>query len=76
MDGLARVLLEAQAAGCAIAAPRGVEEQPELAGAAVARLVEDDALRGRRAGSARASAAAGSSFADVAAELERALRER
>ncbi len=69
LDGLARVLLEAQAAGCAIAAPRGVEEQPELAGASVARLVEDEALRAAEQERARA-AAAGNSFADVAAELE------
>ena len=53
LDGLARVLLEAQAAGCAIAAPRGVEDQPELAGAAVAQ-----ARRGRRAARRRAGARA------------------
>jgi predicted metal-dependent phosphoesterase TrpH len=69
LDGLARVLLEAQAAGCAIAAPYGVEEQPELAGAAVARLVEDDGLRAVEQERACA-AAAGSSFAVVAEELE------
>ena len=40
----ARSLLEAQAAGCAIAAPRGLDEQPELAAAAAARLAEDDEL--------------------------------
>ena len=34
IEGRPRVLLEAQAAGCAIAAPAGVEEQPELAAAA------------------------------------------
>ena len=69
-DGLARVLLEAQAAGCAIATPSGVDAQPELAGAAVARLVEDDALREAEQQRSRASAAH-SSFADVGAELER-----
>jgi predicted metal-dependent phosphoesterase TrpH len=68
-DGLARVLLEARAAGCAIATPNGVEDQPELAGAAVARLVEDDALRAAEQERARA-AASGSSFDEVAAELE------
>jgi predicted metal-dependent phosphoesterase TrpH len=69
LDGLARVLLEAQAAGCAIAAPPGLEEQPELAGAAVARLVEDEALR--TAEQARAHAgSAGNTFTDVASELE------
>jgi predicted metal-dependent phosphoesterase TrpH/glycosyltransferase involved in cell wall biosynthesis len=69
LDGLARVLLEAQAAGCAIVSPRGVEEQPELAGAAVARLVDDEALRAREQEQARESAAQ-SSFAEVAAKLE------
>src|SRR5262249_23151343 len=39
--GLGRVLLEAKATGCAIVRPPGVEDQPELAGAAVARLAED-----------------------------------
>jgi predicted metal-dependent phosphoesterase TrpH len=68
-DGLARVLLEARAAGCAIAAPNGVEDQPELAGASVARLVEDDVLRAAEQEHARESAA-GCSFDDVAAELE------
>jgi predicted metal-dependent phosphoesterase TrpH/glycosyltransferase involved in cell wall biosynthesis len=67
--GVARVLLEAQSAGCAIAAPHGVGEQPELAGAAVARLAEDDDLRAEEQERARA-AAAGQSFAEVAAELE------
>ncbi len=70
VDGVARVLLEAQSAGCAIAAPQGVGEQPELAGAAVARLAEDDDLRVREQELARGEAA-GRSFADVAAELER-----
>jgi predicted metal-dependent phosphoesterase TrpH/glycosyltransferase involved in cell wall biosynthesis len=69
LEGLARVQLEAQAAGCAIVSPRGVEEQPELAGAAVARLVEDDAFRTAEQEQARA-AAADASFADVADELE------
>jgi predicted metal-dependent phosphoesterase TrpH len=39
--------LEAAAAGAAIAAPPHVSEQPELAGAALARLAEDDELRER-----------------------------
>src|SRR5262249_22363432 len=77
-DGLARVLLEAQAAGCAVAAPRGIETQPELAGAAVSRLVEDDELRAAEQERSRESAAH-SSFADVAAELDglyESLRQR
>src|SRR5207253_4023756 len=40
LEGLDRVLLEARASGCAIAAPAGREEQPELVGAEVARLGE------------------------------------
>jgi predicted metal-dependent phosphoesterase TrpH len=68
LDGLARILLEAKAAGCAIAAPRGVEVQPELAVAAAARLAEDDSLRTREGARAR-SEAEGQSFAAVAGEL-------
>jgi predicted metal-dependent phosphoesterase TrpH/glycosyltransferase involved in cell wall biosynthesis len=69
LAGLDRVLLEAKAAGCAIASAPGIEHQPELAGAAVARLAEDDGLRGREQDRARREAE-GHSFADVAAELE------
>jgi len=77
-DGLARVLLEAQAAGCAIATPNGVVQQPELAGAAVARLVEDEALRTAEQQRSR-RVAEGCSFDDVAAELDgiyESLRKR
>jgi predicted metal-dependent phosphoesterase TrpH len=45
--GLSRVLLEAKAAGCAIAAPPRVAEQPELAAAAAARLAENADVRAR-----------------------------
>jgi predicted metal-dependent phosphoesterase TrpH/glycosyltransferase involved in cell wall biosynthesis len=48
IDGLDRVELEAAAAGAAIAAPPGLRGQPELAGAAMARLAEDDELRERK----------------------------
>jgi predicted metal-dependent phosphoesterase TrpH len=68
-EGSDRFRLEAQAAGCALAEPPGVDEQPELAAAAVARLTEDDALRERSGAQARA-AAEEQSFAHVAAELE------
>jgi predicted metal-dependent phosphoesterase TrpH/glycosyltransferase involved in cell wall biosynthesis len=68
-DGLARIRLEAMAAGCAIAAPRGLDEQPELAVAATARLAEDDALRRREGAKARAEAER-QSFAAVAGELD------
>jgi len=47
IDGLDRVALEAAAAGTAIAAPPGLRSQPELAGAATARLAEDGGLRER-----------------------------
>jgi predicted metal-dependent phosphoesterase TrpH/glycosyltransferase involved in cell wall biosynthesis len=69
VEGLRRVTLEAAAAGCAIARPRGVASQPELAAAAAARLAEDDELRGREAAAARADAE-GQTFDLVARELE------
>jgi len=68
VEGLRRVSLEAAAAGCAIARPGGVEEQPELAAAATARLAEDEQLRSREGAAARASAQ-GQRFDDVGAEL-------
>jgi len=69
VEGLRRVTLEAAAAGCAIARPRGVETQPELAAAAAARLAEDDELREREATAARADAET-QTFDHVARELE------
>jgi predicted metal-dependent phosphoesterase TrpH len=68
--GSARLRLEAAAAGAALADPPGVLDQPELVAAAIARLAEDDALRGRRGAEARADAEA-QSFTAVAAELDR-----
>jgi predicted metal-dependent phosphoesterase TrpH/glycosyltransferase involved in cell wall biosynthesis len=68
--GSARLRLEAMASGCAIADPPGVSDQPELAAAAIARLVEDRDFREREAEVARARAE-GESFEAVAAELER-----
>ena len=47
VDGLARVRLEAAAAGCALAEPPGRAEQPELAAAAAARLAEHEDVRVR-----------------------------
>jgi len=67
LTGLARVKLEAEAAGAAIAEPPAMREQPELAAAALARLAEDDALRERNAAGTREAAAA-QSFAAVASE--------
>ncbi len=66
--GLQRLALEACAAGCAIARPHGVEDQPELAAAAAARLAEDDTLREREGAKARAEAES-SDFAVVARQL-------
>jgi predicted metal-dependent phosphoesterase TrpH/glycosyltransferase involved in cell wall biosynthesis len=54
--GLGRVRLEAAAAGAAIADPPGLEAQPELGAAAMARLAEDDDYRERAAAKARANA--------------------
>jgi Glycosyltransferase Family 4/PHP-associated len=68
-NGLQRAQLEAAAAGCAIAAPNGVAEQPQLAVAEMGRLADDDAYRERRASEARA-AAEEQTFTAVAAQLE------
>ncbi|HET8605581.1 MAG TPA: glycosyltransferase [Gaiellaceae bacterium] len=68
--GLGRVSLETAAAGCAIAAPSHVEDQPELAAAAAARLAEDEALRERLGADARARAQ-DESFQALGAELDR-----
>jgi predicted metal-dependent phosphoesterase TrpH len=74
ISGLARVLLEAKAAGCAIAAPPGVGEQPELAAAATARLAENDALREHEGQKALREAADGT-FDRVAGDLDALYRE-
>jgi predicted metal-dependent phosphoesterase TrpH len=73
LTGLERVRLEASAAACAIAAPPAVQQQPELAGAEVARLAEDGDFRERKAERARGEVA-GESFASVAAELDELYR--
>jgi predicted metal-dependent phosphoesterase TrpH/glycosyltransferase involved in cell wall biosynthesis len=69
LEGLSRVSLEAAAAGAAIASPPGVQEQPELAAAALARLAENEPLRKKLSEEARRGIA-GKTFADVAADLE------
>jgi predicted metal-dependent phosphoesterase TrpH/glycosyltransferase involved in cell wall biosynthesis len=71
--GSARLRLEAGAAGCALADPPGVLEQPELAAAALARLAEDDELRERKGREARAAAET-QSFAHIAEELDAVYR--
>ena len=67
-DGLQRLRLEAAASGAAVADPPGVDEQPELAAAAVARLAEDPEHRARESESARLSAER-QSFGAVTDEL-------
>ncbi len=71
--GSDRLRTEAEACGCAIVEPHGLIDQPELAAAAVARLVEDGELRRREGAEARARAE-GATFDVVADELERVYR--
>jgi predicted metal-dependent phosphoesterase TrpH/glycosyltransferase involved in cell wall biosynthesis len=71
--GSPRLLLEAAAAGAAIASAPAAFDQPELAAAAIARYAEDDALRERRRAEARAEAM-DQSFAAVARELDALYR--
>ena len=73
LGGLARVRLEAEAAGAAVAAPPGVLEQPALAAAAVARLAESPELRGEVAAEGRRSAES-QSFAELGRELDELYR--
>ena len=67
--GLRRLRLEAAAAGAGLADPPGLDAQPELAGAAVGRLAEDDAHREREQQAARAWAVP-QSFTQVARGLD------
>jgi predicted metal-dependent phosphoesterase TrpH len=55
-EGLPRLVAEAQTAGAALAAPPGRAEQPELAAAETARMIEDEAFRSRRAAQSLATA--------------------
>jgi predicted metal-dependent phosphoesterase TrpH len=66
VDGLQRLVAEAQTAGAAVAAPPGRTAQPELAAAETARLIEDEAFRARRA--AEGLAAARSQTAEALAD--------
>jgi predicted metal-dependent phosphoesterase TrpH len=68
VDGIARVELEARAAGAAVASPPGRELQPELAAAEAARLVEDDGFRAQRAAEGVAQAQ-DQSFAALATDV-------
>ena len=69
LEGVERAVLEAQAAGAAVAAPPGRDLQPELAAAEAARLLEDAGFRGLRAQDGVA-AAQGQSFAVLADRVE------
>ena len=69
LEGLDRVELEAAAAGCAVVAPPGLAEQPELAAAAILRLAEDEEYLAREQAHARA-VAEDQSFAVAARELD------
>ena len=68
-EGVPRVELEARAAGAAVAFPAGRHDQPELAAAEAARLVEDEAFRARRAAEGLAEART-QSFAALADRVE------
>jgi predicted metal-dependent phosphoesterase TrpH len=73
VEGSTRLALEADAAGAATAAPPGLDIQPELAAAAVARLAENEQLRTQRGDEARKRAES-QSFAAVAGELDSLYR--
>jgi len=68
-EGVPRVALEARAAGAAVAFPAGRLDQPELAAAECARLIEDEAFRARRAADGL-DAARAESFAALADRVE------
>jgi predicted metal-dependent phosphoesterase TrpH/glycosyltransferase involved in cell wall biosynthesis len=74
VEGLPRLIAEAQTAGAAIAAPPGRATQPELAAAETARMIEDDAFRDRRA--AESLAAAQSQTVGALADHVEAMYER
>jgi predicted metal-dependent phosphoesterase TrpH/glycosyltransferase involved in cell wall biosynthesis len=56
VEGLPRLVAEAETAGVAIAAPPSRAEQPELAAAETARMIEDEAFRTQRATESLAAA--------------------
>jgi predicted metal-dependent phosphoesterase TrpH len=78
VQGLPRLVAEAQAAGAAVAAPPGRAAQPELAAAEVARLIEDESFRARRAeeGIAAAAAETAGALADRVEEIYGRLAAR
>jgi predicted metal-dependent phosphoesterase TrpH len=68
--GAARLALEANAAGVPLVDPPGAQGQPELVGAALARLAEDEAWRAKCSAQARRSAEK-AGFDRLADELEK-----
>ena len=68
--GNERLPLEAAAAGVSVVDPPGAAEQPELVGAALARLGEDEAWRARSAATARKGVER-QGFGQLADDLER-----
>jgi predicted metal-dependent phosphoesterase TrpH/glycosyltransferase involved in cell wall biosynthesis len=73
-EGLRRLVAEAQTAGVAIASPPGRAEQPELAAAETARMIEDETFRARRA--AESLEAARSQTAEALADRVEEVYER
>ena len=71
--GSPRLLLEAKAAGAAVATAPMVAEQPELAAAAILRFAENDDVRERKAAAARAEVEK-DGFEQVAGELDELYR--
>jgi hypothetical protein len=78
VEGIPRVELEARAAGAAVAAPPGRADQPELAAAEAARLIEDDAFRAARAADGLVTARAESfgALADRVTDVYAAIARR
>jgi len=74
VDGLPRLIAEAQTAGAAIAAPPGRDMQPELAAAETARMIEDEGFRSRR--EAESLAAAQSQTVEALADHVEEVYER
>jgi predicted metal-dependent phosphoesterase TrpH/glycosyltransferase involved in cell wall biosynthesis len=74
IEGSGRLRLEAEAAGAATADPHGIETQPELAAAAVARLAENENLRAKLGAEARARAEP-QGYPEVAGRLDALYRE-
>ncbi|HKC78308.1 MAG TPA: glycosyltransferase, partial [Gaiellaceae bacterium] len=78
VEGLPRLVAEAQTAGAAIAAPPGRDAQPELAAAEAARMIEDATFRSGRAeeGFVAAESQTVEALADHVEEVYRRLAGR